>query len=707
MKAEGMSANHLTRYPATQIHIHRSPISSPSASHSAGQILLKTSRRKRVADTITVSGDTDSEDSQDASSLSKSLSIGSSGNVSQRVFRLRTNSTTSTQTIRAGSTTANTRGGKKAVLHVAAQEASASLTSWGAGDIASTTKSRSKSKPRKGVRTTSSVSSSAVPKAKVAPATSRIRKKKVNSVNNSGLEPDNLSSSNVNEGNATIASGTLTHTTSSNTTSITHSYFETVDYLDDPFRWDMDSLPSIPSPPASPIDPNDSSSLTHSFASTTPTSDTPFSTPIDEDAATEHEGKLPLFIRKTPVNVHDRMNITKAKQRAKGRGSHPTNPTISRHIVLSGPNTLPGLPHPLPLRTVNQNLNAHLPHPLADAALAELFLRPDPSRPSPPFSSSILSSQIPRSISSSSGSTSNYTSLSSLPSSTSIRTDAWGSMQLTAADCELSVTFPQTSHYEVWDMKDDAFVACPLLLNITAKDAFSWSGRPLALPNITLIDIRCDDIPIPTPFSSPIHTEDEYTVQCTDTTDRGDDCWQTKLNPRYSSEDDKVQGKGLPGKGKNKDKDFAVVHNRISIEGRWVKTYARPGVEGPSMGRMRWAPRHDRYSFSSEVGTEHEKCNLSDPDNGSTPNGRGWFLKFWIPVPTRLFRKRETRAFDIRASVWMAGDEERLLSMGMGMGTGLDSGSEDGEGCRLITEAEMTVSHLRREREMDRMMNWP
>jgi len=73
-------------------------------------------------------------------------------------------------------------------------------------------------------------------------------------------------------------------------------------------------------------------------------------------------------------------------------------------------------------------------------------------------------------------------------------------------------------------------------------------------------------------------------------------------------------------------------------------------------------------------------------------NGRGWYLKIWIPVPSHLFMKRETRIFEIRASVWMMGDEERGLS-------GMDSEGDE-EYFPLLADAEMTVSHLRYEREM-------
>jgi len=56
--------------------------------------------------------------------------------------------------------------------------------------------------------------------------------------------------------------------------------------------------------------------------------------------------------------------------------------------------------------------------------------------------------------------------------------------------------------------------------------------------------------------------------------------------------------------------------------------------------------------------------------------------------------KRETRMFEVRASVWMTRAEEHVLNR-------MDSEKEEEEeDFPLIAEAEMTVSHLRREREM-------
>ena len=88
----------------------------------------------------------------------------------------------------------------------------------------------------------------------------------------------------------------------------------------------------------------------------------------------------------------------------------------------------------------------------------------------------------------------------------------------------------------------------------------------------------------------------------------------------------------------------------------------------------------------------HIKDRNGDVDG--TRNARGWYLKIWIPIPAKLFMKRETRIFEVRASVWMTrAAEEHVLNM-------MDSEKEAEEDFPLIAEAEMTVSHLRSEREM-------
>lgn len=185
-----------------------------------------------------------------------------------------------------------------------------------------------------------------------------------------------------------------------------------------------------------------------------------------------------------------------------------------------------------------------------------------------------------------------------------------------------------------------------------ANDPHRWTGTPIALPDFSLIDIRCDDLPVPSSMSV-YDPSIEYAVQCTVP-------WNRSLPPPYSS-------------SKKPGSPFTVDHKEITIEGKWERTYTKPKMEG-------------------QTPIFHITDRNGDADG--TRNARGWYLKIWIPIPARLFMKRETRIFEVRASVWMTRAEEHVLNM-------MDSEKEEEEeDFPLIAEAEMTVSHLRREREM-------
>ena len=187
-----------------------------------------------------------------------------------------------------------------------------------------------------------------------------------------------------------------------------------------------------------------------------------------------------------------------------------------------------------------------------------------------------------------------------------------------------------------------------------AKDPRLWNGTPIALPDVSLIDIRCDDLPVPSTMSV-YDPNIEYSVHCTAPQNMP---WNRTLPPYSSSQF-----------------SFTVDPSEITLEGKWERTYTKPKKEGYSQTQVfRIADRHG--------------------DEDGTMDGRGWYLKFWIPVPAKLFLKRETRIFEIRASVWMMS----MIGVGEQRMMDLEQGGE--EEFPLIAEAEMSVSHLRREREM-------
>ncbi|KAF8902253.1 hypothetical protein CPB84DRAFT_1846420 [Gymnopilus junonius] len=365
-----------------------------------------------------------------------------------------------------------------------------------------------------------------------------------------------------------------------------------IDFSDDLAQWDMENIPTIPSLPSPPGSPRHNSA-SGSTNTTQPTSDpNPFSTPIDDDELLENEIPFPLS-RHSKV-VLENMGVKKSKTLARSRsisggiiahrqGQEPTpnvEPSGSKQRQLDT-----GLPSPLPLRMLGENAESQ--------------------------------------------------------SRMHTKKDSWGCVHLGAADLELSIVFPKSAHFEVWDMGDDF----PCYASLMIKEPAAFSGMPIALPDVSLTDIRCEDLPLPVP--------------------------RVKYEPReeyYTSYTGSKIGKMSPEPIKDAaPKRTGISMDNISLEGQWVRTYIKPGVDGI---------RHSRVP----------------QDGDEAKDFRGWYQKFWVPIPTRLFEKRETRVFHIQARIWMMGDEQRVLLL---------DGNEDGDVYPLLADTEMTVSHLRKEREME------
>jgi hypothetical protein len=210
-------------------------------------------------------------------------------------------------------------------------------------------------------------------------------------------------------GQSSLLSGLVTLPTSITTTT-THPDFS----LDDIPSRNMDTLPSIHSPPHSPITRNNTITATspNSQLPYSAPSDAPFSTPYDEDALLEHE--IPFPFNKHAGVIIENMGIKKAKNLNKGKES-----LLNRHITTAGsdlhPHSTPTLP--LTLRSVSRNTTD--PNQLEGLPLPHT---PTPKIPVGPSSS---------------------------------KKDVRGYIHLGPADYELSIAFPQTSHFEVWDMDDE------------------------------------------------------------------------------------------------------------------------------------------------------------------------------------------------------------------------------------------------------------
>ena len=315
-------------------------------------------------------------------------------------FRQRTNSTTSVDTIRIRSTATTT---PKNDTDVVIAQISAPH-SRNPSPTSSSCKQGSKRKPSFQFIPTHSETTSAL---SLCTASAKVSRKKRSKKSGSGPVPKPPPTIfNVGQLSESVTVPTST------TVTITQPDFS----FDDISSWTMDTLPTIPSPPDSPIirsntltptSPN--ANLSHSAPS-----DAPFSTPYDEDALFENE--IPFPFNKHSGVIIENMGIKKAKNLNKGKGS-----LLNRHITTvedmhlhSSPTSTFPLTLPSPSRNttdLNQLAGITLPH-----------------------------------------TTTPKISVAGPSSSTK---DAWGCIHLGPADYELSIAFPQTSHFEVWDMDDE------------------------------------------------------------------------------------------------------------------------------------------------------------------------------------------------------------------------------------------------------------
>ncbi len=237
------------------------------------------------------------------------------------------------------------------------------------------------------------------------------------------------------------------------------------------------------------------------------------------------------------------------------------------------------------------------------------------------------------------------------------------------------------------------------------KEPRQWATTPLAMPDVSLIDLQCEDVAVPVPFPSlylPWSVPSGPVSSISPTSSPfspSPNTYSTKFLGGKSALDERSVGSSERSKKRrmsmmdtlNKlEEEQTMRPDKISLDGKWVRTHTWPGVEG----------RHRRRRRESGQATAHEKSSRSSSANPP----RGWYLKFWIPIPTRLFTKRETRIFRICAKVWMMGSEESVVQLDRFETEGLDAvlgeDKKEEDASPLLAETQMTVSHLRREREM-------
>lgn len=202
---------------------------------------------------------------------------------------------------------------------------------------------------------------------------------------------------------------------------------------------------------------------------------------------------------------------------------------------------------------------------------------------------------------------------------------------------------------------DSAIIPCPVQIYIMAKDPSRWHDVPLHLPNVTRLTIEC-------------------TTKAT--------------SSRFSAEQDKwkitFSGASVPTSN-GKIPPLQIPNNSIAIENRWERV-----LNTPTIGKC----CRDNYAAHHGTPPPAPPLNLSSPPDESSPApahpfvpGRGFVMRVWVPIPTHLFLKKETRVFEVSSKVWMQPPGEGNPD------TGADS-------AYLANVTEMTVSHLRTEREM-------
>ena len=256
-------------------------------------------------------------------------------------FRPRTNSSTSTDTIRTQSTVTKLKND----TGVVATQRSPPLTSFKQG---SQRKSSFQSITTKS-KSTSSLSFS--------PASAKAPRKKRSKKSGNGPVPSPLPTI-FNVGQTSLLSRlaipSTTIPTTTTTTTTTHS-------LDDIFAWNMDTLPSVPNPPHSPVTRSNTPTTASTNTSYPAPSDAPFSTPYDEDALLENE--IPFPFNKHSGVIIENMGVKKAKNLNKGKESF-----LNRHITTVEPYLYPhsGSTPPLPLHSLNRKTDldpqADIPH---------------------------------------------------------------------------------------------------------------------------------------------------------------------------------------------------------------------------------------------------------------------------------------------------------------------------------------------------------
>lgn len=231
-------------------------------------------------------------------------------------------------------------------------------------------------------------------------------------------------------------------------------------------------------------------------------------------------------------------------------------------------------------------------------------------------------------------------------------TDHWGNiLEVSARHLEMSITLEDKKGFvEFWDLDHTGIVhvGVPAFIHFTLivdeEDESLLTRAIPPRPDFRCIDISCE--------SFEYHTK----VSCS-------------ASPEYAV---KYCGATVSG-SKNISPEYGLTAG-ILMKKKWGKMFPSPATRVSD--RRSCVPRLSlSSSSSSDSGGE-----TSSDESPKEDKKKGWFLKVWVPIPLELFRKKESRAFRIKAAAWL-GDERC--------------------GGILTAETDMVLSHLRSHREME------
>ena len=324
---------------------------------------------------------------------------------------------------------------------------------------------------------------------------------------------------------------------------------------------------------------------------------------------------------------------------------------------------------------------------------------------------------------------------------TKIRRRSARTTRLRPSDCQLSIAFPDTAHFEVWDMREHDRFNVPILLCLTINNQGPSKNNPFSIIppprslnldpsdlDVTLLEVACEDVSIPAKAIRPDPAV-RFAV--------GYSC-----GARAPGQSPLGSGASNVG-GKGHSKSTAL--GKIRVDGGWNRMYALPRATstpvlpprraalGPSSPVSRFGPPNagsltrasaERNHAAIAAPAQQTTANLptlilsyadaAAGHPGEVPSSKGFYLKVQVPIPSHVFRRREMRLFKVEARLRVRveteaqrsvfdddeddEDDEDDMDLGfdvdMGMDVDEDEDERDDGPWTLYAATQMSVSHL-------------